>query len=87
MKKTPFDTPQMVSTAFNIVGFPVTNHEDLEMLFCAEMASYALELAGLVPSSTNSSMQSPVDVVHYDCYDHKKAIQLKFTRSIFPELK
>lgn len=67
-----YDAPQAIMSALDRV--PDTN-EDLSKLFCSELVTYGLRLAGFVDKGINASEQTPADVCMFNCFN--EPIQIK----------
>jgi hypothetical protein len=67
-KHTPYDETQIMGVAIEIFAdFKLENKEDFSRLFCSELVTKALKVAGVVSESVNASEQTPQDVVNFYC--------------------
>jgi len=70
--RTEYDTVQAIGAGIDY--FVPDNHECYRKLFCSELVSQALQLAGVIPEDINASEQTPADVVNYPCLLERKQI-------------
>tara|TARA_R110002096_G_scaffold137381_1_gene290692 strand:- start:148 stop:678 length:531 start_codon:yes stop_codon:yes gene_type:complete len=70
--RTEYDTAQAIGAGIDY--FVPENHECLNKLFCSELVSHALQLAGVVPDEINASEETPADVIKYPCLLERKQI-------------
>ncbi len=67
-KQTPYDDTQIMGAAIDIFdNFKLENKEDFSTIFCSELVTKALKVAGVVSESVNASEQTPQDVVNFPC--------------------
>lgn len=71
-KRVPYDTLQALGSALDILV--PDNKEDFSKLFCSEMVTKALQVAGVVCDELNASEQTPADVIEFDCLDERVQI-------------
>jgi hypothetical protein len=50
-------------------------------LFCSELVTCALQLAGVVDETLNPSAQTPADVMEFSCFQEPVLIQGTFCKS------
>jgi len=77
-KRTPYDYEQMIGAGLDrlFAIFGPKNREDLSEMFCSEMVSAALRMAGLIPQETDASDATPIDCANYKCYAGGKVTAL-----------
>lgn len=67
-KRIPYDTAQAIGAGidwWDKIG--LENDPDFSKLFCSELATKFLKTWGIVDRSINSSEQTPLDVMRFDC--------------------
>ena len=65
----PYDTVQAMGAGmdfFDSLGF--ANETDLSKLFCSELVTKALQIAGVIDGGINPSEQTPADVLKFPCF-------------------
>lgn len=69
-RRVPYDTKQAVDSGVDLFdGLHMFSAEpDFSSLFCSELVSKALQLAGVIPPSVNPSEQTPADIVRFPCF-------------------
>ncbi|PIR39614.1 MAG: hypothetical protein COV35_03665 [Alphaproteobacteria bacterium CG11_big_fil_rev_8_21_14_0_20_39_49] len=74
--RTPYDFFQAIGAGADlfdmIIG--IENEPDFSSLFCSELVTKSLQVAGIVPDELNPSEQTPEDVVKFCCF--KDAVPL-----------
>lgn len=70
--RTEYDTLQAIGAGLDF--FVPDNRECLKKLFCSELVSHALQLAGVIPDEINPSEETPKDVIDYPCFLERKQI-------------
>lgn len=76
-KKTPYDHTQILGASLDIFDqFNLENKEDLSTIFCSELVTKALQIAGVIDPTLNPSEMTPQDVLHFDCF-HPTLIPIK----------
>lgn len=69
-RAVPYDFPQAVKAGIEVLDdIGLGNRPDFKALFCSELVTRALQIAGCVEASVNPSEQTPRDVMAYDCLD------------------
>lgn len=69
-EKISYDYLQVIGLGIReLTGLGFMNHEDLSKLFCSELTTRALQVAGIVAKDINASSKTPVDVVSMSCFD------------------
>lgn len=70
-KRTPYDTVQALGAGLDLFDkLGLANHPDFSHLFCSELVSKALQIAGVVDTKINPSEITPADVVNFNCLQH-----------------
>ena len=68
-ERKPFDTVQALGSGFDLLDrLGLVNPPDLSRLFCSELVTKALQIAGVVDPSLDPSEQTPGDVVKFPCF-------------------
>lgn len=49
----------------------IANEPDFSSLFCSELVTRALQIAGVVDDEINASEQTPADVANYECFENE----------------
>jgi hypothetical protein len=68
-QRIPYDFPQAIATGLPLldqIGIEIP--EDYSALFCSELVTHALQLAGVLDESINPSEQTPTDVMQFPCF-------------------
>jgi hypothetical protein len=74
-KKTKYDTVQALGSALDVLdGLGLENEPDFNLLFCSELVTKALKIAGRVPENINPSEMTPADVMHFECLESRVQI-------------
>jgi hypothetical protein len=68
-QKTPYDFMQAIGAGLISMKFGMRNHDDESALFCSELVTKALQVAGVLDPKLNASEQLPVDVVKFPCFE------------------
>jgi hypothetical protein len=68
-QKTPYDFKQAIGAGLISMKFGMQNHDDESELFCSELVTKALQIAGVLDPKLNASEQLPVDVVKFPCFE------------------
>ena len=64
-----FDTVQALGSGFDLLDrLGLANPPNLSRLFCSELVTEALQIAGVVDPSLDPSEQTPGDVVKFPCF-------------------
>jgi len=76
-QRTPYDTIQALGAGLDLLdGLGLENDTDFSSLFCSELVTKALQLAGRVPEDINPSEMTPEDVMKFDCLGERQEIIL-----------
>lgn len=68
--KTSYDYAQAIGAGIDIFDqLGLENEPDFSALFCSELVTLALQVAGVVHQDVNPSEITPVDVVRMACFD------------------
>ncbi|MEA5467081.1 hypothetical protein [Leptothoe sp. PORK10 BA2] len=68
VRAVPYDFPQAVKVGIEVLNeVGLGNRPDYKALFCSELVTRALQIAGCVEESVNPSAQTPGDVMEFDC--------------------
>jgi hypothetical protein len=67
-QRRPFDIFHVVVAGVGFLKKLGFGHTDLSALYCAELVTAALQIAGVVDPSINPSTQTPADVVNFPCF-------------------
>jgi len=70
-KITPYDSVQLMGAGLDLFDRMKLSYssEDLSTLFCSELVTKALQIAGVVDASLSPSEQTPRDVVNFPIYN------------------
>lgn len=69
-KAVPYDFYQAVKVGVDILDeVGLGNRPDFKALFCSELVTRALQIAGCIDESVNPSDQTPGDVMEFDCLE------------------
>lgn len=67
-QRVPYDMVQVAGAGLDLFDrLGIANEEDMSRLFCSELVTKALKIAGAVDASVNASEQTPKDVVEFNC--------------------
>lgn len=70
-KRTAYDSAQALGAGIDLFDkLGLANHPDFSTLFCSELVSKALQIAGVVAPQINPSEITPADVVNFNCLQH-----------------
>jgi hypothetical protein len=72
----PYDFMQAIGVGIA----PLKNQPDDSALFCSELVTCALQLAGVVDETLNPSAQTPADVMQFPCFQSPVLIQDTFCK-------
>lgn len=69
-EKVKYDAIQALGAGMDFFDwFPgIENEKDFSSLFCSELVTKALQVAGLIDDNINASEQTPADVAGFDCF-------------------
>lgn len=68
-QRIPYDFVQAVGAAVDCLDcIGLTNPTNYDYLFCSELVTRSLQLAGVIDESINASEQTPVDVMSFPCF-------------------
>lgn len=68
-QKVPYDFEQVTGAALDIGDrLGLENTPDDQALFCSELVTRALQIAGVVESHINPAEQVPADIVQFSCF-------------------
>lgn len=68
-QRLPYDYVQVMGAGLDMFErLGLTNRTSLSTLFCSELVTKALQIAGVVKSGLNPSEQTPNDVVEFSCF-------------------
>jgi hypothetical protein len=70
-KRIPYDFVQAVEAGIDGLlpgDRKITTHLDEHALFCSELVTRALQLAGVVDATLNPAEQTPVEVMQFPCF-------------------
>lgn len=75
--KIPYDTVQAIGAGADLIDmFGIVNEPDFSSLFCSELVTKALQIAGVVPAYVNPSEITPADVSRFECFDEPIKIEI-----------
>jgi hypothetical protein len=74
-QRVPYDFLQAMGVGLDALGIEVDNLANYSALFCSELVTRALQIAGVVDETINPSEQTPVDVMQFLCF--KEPILIK----------
>ena len=77
-EQIPYDFPQAIEVG--VAAFTRTQREhltDFSALFCSELVTVALQLAGALDQKVNASAQTPADVMQFPCLQQPIAIAIE----------
>jgi hypothetical protein len=89
-KGKPYDYGQVLHFGWDLLHL-FAQGEDSSRLFCSELASLALKVAGVLPKTIDSSEIRPVDLCRFRIYGHNyyqlkgKQTAIKGFNSLYPE--
>ena len=68
-ERTPYDTIQAIGAGADLFDWipGLQTEPDFSSLFCSELVTRALQIAGVVCEGVNPSEQTPADVVGFEC--------------------
>ncbi|TVR14494.1 MAG: hypothetical protein EA395_02555 [Phormidium sp. GEM2.Bin31] len=70
-QRVPYDNIQVLGAGIKLwERLGLSGREDLSRLFCSELVTKALRVAGVVDPEINPSRQTPADVINFPCLDH-----------------
>ncbi|MFP4652021.1 MAG: hypothetical protein ACLFM4_06300 [Phormidium sp.] len=70
-QRVTYDSIQVMGAGIKLwERLGLSGPEDLSRLFCSELVSKALRVAGVIDSEINPSRQTPADVVNFPCLDY-----------------
>jgi hypothetical protein len=72
-QQTPYDFLQVARAGLNLWG--LENTPDDAALFCSELVTRALQIAGVVDGQINPAQQVPADIVEFPCFNPPVLIQ------------
>lgn len=76
-QRTPYDSVQALGSGLDLLdGLGLENEIDFSKLFCSELVTKALQLAGKVDLEINPSEMTPEDVMKFDCLGERQEILL-----------
>ncbi len=68
-KQIPYDFGQVAGSAIDIGDeLGLENTPNVSALFCSELVTHALQLAGVVNLHINPAEQVPADIIQFDCF-------------------
>lgn len=77
-----YDRTQVMGAGLDLFErFKVENRESFSTLFCSELVTKALKIAGVVDSNLNASEQTPQDVMSFECLEQALPIKVTSTDS------
>lgn len=65
--RVPYDLCQAIGAGINFWDALLENDPDFSKLFCSELVTRALQIAGRVDESVNPSETAPHEVLEFDC--------------------
>jgi hypothetical protein len=66
----PYDFVQAIGAGLNAIeNIEILSRSDTKALFCSELVTCALQLAGVLDHDLNPAEQTPVDVMGFACFD------------------
>jgi hypothetical protein len=68
-QKTPYDFKQAIGAGLVSLKMGISNRDDASALFCSELVTRSLQIAGVVDAKINASEQIPANVVQFDCFE------------------
>ena len=70
-KKIDYDTFQAIGAGMDLFDMipGIEMEPDFSSLFCSELVSKALKIAGIIVDEINPSEQTPADVCRYSCFE------------------
>lgn len=75
-QRIPYDFVQAVGSVIDCWdGIGLINSPNYDYLFCSELVTRALQLAGVVDESINASEQTPLDVMRFPCFQEPVLIK------------
>ncbi|MGC9504887.1 hypothetical protein [Baaleninema sp.] len=75
-QRVPYDFAQVMGSGIDLFDrLGLSNQEDFSRLFCSELVSKALKIAGVLDDNLNPSEQTPADVVNFPCLDRPVLIK------------
>ena len=77
-EQIPYDFPQAIEVG--VAAFTRTQRDhltDYSALFCSELVTVALQLAGALDQKINASAQTPADVMQFSCLQQPIAIAIE----------
>ncbi len=72
-QQTPYDFWQVARAGLSILG--LDNTPDDTALFCSELVTRALQIAGVIDDLINAAEQVPADIVKFPCFKPPILIQ------------
>jgi hypothetical protein len=75
-QEIPYDFIQAIGAGINqIEHFNVNKTPDYSALFCSELVTRALQIAGAIDDTLNPSQQTAADVMQFPCFQAPRLIQ------------
>lgn len=75
-RQVPYDFPQAIAAGMPILDWlNVEIPTDYSALFCSELVTRALQIAGILEEQVNPSAQTPTDVMNFSCFKPLVLIQ------------
>jgi hypothetical protein len=68
-QKIPYDFKQAIGAGLVALKVGGSNQKDDSALFCSELVTRSLQIAGVVDPEINASEQVPANVVQFDCFE------------------
>jgi hypothetical protein len=69
-KRIPYDFRQVAGAALDVGDhLGLENNPDDKALFCSELVTRALQIAGVVESHINPAEQVPADIIRFPCFN------------------
>ncbi|MBD3883183.1 hypothetical protein IFO70_15565 [Phormidium tenue FACHB-886] len=77
-QQIPYDFTQAIEVGVAAFTHTTLKHlADYSALFCSELVTVALQLAGVLDQEINASAQTPADVMQFPCLQPPIAIQIE----------
>jgi hypothetical protein len=76
-KQVKYDTIGAIEAGINLFDWVpgIQNEPDFSSLFCSELVTKALQVAGVVSETINPSNQTPADVTKFECFANEVLVK------------